>query len=174
MPSGLAPRVVDGAYTRCVELERVVRHCELPSPERWAKEPLHPRVLRLAAELTTSERAEIGSLLMCYLHAKPMAAISLWWQEKADFEVCVLLERFLGSAEQQGALPNALASEKGWAFPERARLESRVLLPAGENGSLQKPPMDRVIRFRKGPGGVASIEMEETPAQQEPLLARVG
>lgn len=174
MPAGLAPKVVEGAHKRCLELERIVRHCELPCPERWAKDPLHPRVLRLAAELNTSERAEIGSLLMCYLHARLMAAISLWWQEKADYEVCVLLERFLGARVEQQDLANSPETEKGWAFPERARLESRVLLPAGENGSLQKPPVERVIRFRRGHDGSTSIEMEETPSQQEKTLVRAG
>jgi hypothetical protein len=174
LPAGLAPRVVEGALKRCLYLERIVRACELPSPERWAKDPLHPRVIRMATQLSHEERAELGSLLLCYLHGKPMSAISLWWQEKADFEVCTLLERYLGTANEGDAESTQHRADRGWSFPERARLESRVLLPAGDGAKLQKPELERVIRFRKGRGGKLSMELEEQPEALAPALADAG
>jgi len=175
-PAGLAPKVVDAALKRCCELERIWRKCDLPSPGRWAKDPLHPRILRLAVALTATERAELGSILLCYLHGQPVPAISLWWQEKADFEVCKILELFLGERYRQTE-----ESKLGPSFPERARLELRVLgpadVPAHVPGDLLgvaggaaaqltagcgdgHSEVERVVHYRKGKRGNIELEVK--------------
>lgn len=100
LPTGLSKTVAQCAFERCVSLETLFRACELPSPHRWAKDPLHPRIIRLAANLNAEERRELGSLVMCYLHAQPIEGISRWWQEKADFEVLTILTKSLGDKRE--------------------------------------------------------------------------
>ena len=152
LPTGLSKRVAQSAFDRCVRLETLFRNCELPSPERWAKDPLHPRVLRLAASLTTEERRELGSLLLCYLHAQPLAAISLWWQEKADFEVSTILDKYLG--EQYSSEQNA---NRGHNFIDRI-IAHDAAQSATQSSAEQNPlllnavptaPAEKVLRLQK-------------------------
>lgn len=184
LPAGLSPRIVEASLKRCVYLEGIIQKCGLPSPELWAKEPLHPRIVRMASQLKPEERAELGSLLLCYLHGSPMAAISLWWQEKADFEVCVVIERFMGGSSHGEAENTEKSSPSQLGFPGRARLESRVLMLASPgadstphgtapSSGAGAPPPERVIRFSKGRFGKRNVELVEESESAQPQLSAV-